>query len=121
MKREYIRTIQVFEDHFIEFKKTLSKEALKKMYQVFMLIMTVEMVPVKFLKPITSVKGLYEIRIEEGGNIFRVFCCFDEGRLIILFNGIQKKTQKTPQEAIEKAEALMKKYFELKNEQANEK
>ena len=43
-----------------------------------MLIMTVEMVPAKFLKPITSVKDLYEIRIEEGGNIFRVFCCFDE-------------------------------------------
>ena len=121
MKREYIRTIQVFEDHFIEFKKTLSKDVLKKMYQVFMLIMTVEIVPVKFLKPITSIKDLYEIRIEEGGNIFRVFCCFDEGKLIILFNGIQKKSQKTPKEALDKAEALMKKYFELKKEQKNGK
>ena len=91
------------------------------MYQVFMLIMTVEMVPARFLKPITSVKGLYEIRIEEGGNIFRVFCCFDEGKLIILFNGIQKKTQKTPKEALDKAEAIMKKYFELKKEQGNGK
>ena len=90
MKKEYIRTIQVFEDHFIEFKKTLSKD-------------------------------LYEIRVEEGGNIFRVFCCFDEGKLIILFNGIQKKSQKTPKEALDKAEALMKKYFELKKEQKNEK
>lgn len=121
MKREYIRTIQVFENHFIEFKKTLSKDVLKKIYQVFLLIMTVEMVPVKFLKPITSVKDLYEIRIEEGGNIFRVFCCFDEGQLIILLNGIQKKSQKTPKEAIDKAAALMKKYFEMKNKQANER
>ena len=121
MKRDYIRTIQVFGESFIEFKKTLSKEVLKKMYQVFMLIMTVEMVPVKFLKPITSVKDLYEIRIEEGGNIFRVFCCFDEGRLIILFNGIQKKSQKPPKEAVDKAEALMKKYFEQKNKQENER
>ena len=119
MKREYIRTIQIFEDHFIEFKKTLTRDALKKMYQVFMLIMTLEAVPVKFLKPIASVKGLYEIRIEEGGNIFRIFCCFDEGKLIILFNGIQKKTQKTPKEAIDKAESLMKRYFELKKEQEN--
>ena len=86
-----------------------------------MLIMTVEVVPVKFLKPITSVKGLYEIRVEESGNIFRIFCCFDEGRLIILFNGIQKKTKKTPKEAIDKAEALMKRYFEQKNERGNEK
>lgn len=114
-KREYVRTIQVFENHFIEFRKTLSRDVLKKMYQVFMLIMTLEVIPVKFLKPIKSVKGLYEIRVEEGGNIFRVFCCFDEGKLIILFNGIQKKTQKTPQEALSKAEALMKKYFEQKH------
>ena len=121
MKREYIRTIQVFEDHFIEFKKTLSKDVLKKMYQVFMLIMTVEAVPAKFLKPVTSVKGLYEIRVEEGGNIFRVFCCFDEGKLIILFNGIHKKTQKTPKDAIDKAESLMKRYFELKKEQEDER
>lgn len=86
-----------------------------------MLIMTMEMVPVKFLKPIISVKGLYEIRIEEAGNIFRVFCCFDEGKLIILFNGIQKKSHKTPKEALDKAEALMKKYFQLKKEQENGK
>ena len=121
IKRDFIRTIQVFGDSFIEFKKTLPKEVLKKMYQVFMLIMTVEMVPVKFLKPITSVKDLYEIRIEEGGNIFRVFCCFDEGRLIILLNGIRKKSQKAPKDAIDKAEALMKKYFEQKNEQGYER
>lgn len=86
-----------------------------------MLIMTVEMVPVKFLKPITSVKDLYEIRVEEGGNIFRVICCFDEGKLIILFNGIQKKSQKTPKEALDKADALMKKYFDLKKKQENER
>ena len=121
MKREYIRTIQVFENHFIEFKKTLSGDVLKKMYQVFMLIMTMEIIPAKFLKPVASVKGLYEIRIEEGSNIFRIFCCFDEGKVIILFNGIQKKTQKTPKDALDKAEFLMKKYFELKKEQENER
>lgn len=114
VKRDYVRTILVFEDHFIKFRKTLPREALKKMYQVFMLIMTVEMVPTRFLKPITSVKGLYEIRVEEGGNIFRVFCCFDEGRVIILFNGIRKKSQRTPEEALGKAAALMTKYFEQK-------
>ena len=59
-------------------------------------------------------KGLFEIRIELGGDIFRVFCCFDEGSLVILFNGFQKKTQKTPSREIEKAERLMKEYFKSK-------
>ena len=86
-----------------------------------MLIMTVDMVPAKFLKPISSVQNLYEIRVEEGGNIFRVFCCFDEGRLIILFNGIQKKSKKTPKEAIDKAKTLMNEYFDLKYKQGYER
>ena len=57
---------------------------------------------------------MFEIRIELGGDIFRVFCCFDEGSLVILFNVFQKKTQKTPSREIEKAERLMKEYFKSK-------
>lgn len=93
---------------------------MKKVYQVLTLIMMVNVVPVQFLKAIEGRKGLYEIRIEQGNNIFRVFCCFDEGNLVILFNGFQKKTQNTPVEQIDKAEAIMKKYFDQKKEQNNE-
>ena len=63
----------------------------------------------------TGTNGLYEIRIELGSNIFRIFCCFDEGRLVVLFNGFQKKTQKTPKSEIEKAEKLKAEYFSQKN------
>lgn len=119
MKKEYVRRVIVFEDHFKEFKKTLNRDTLKKLYQVLTLIMVVEVVPEKFLQAIEGRKGLYEIRIEQGRNIYRVFCCFDEGNLIILFNGFQKKTQKTPIRQLEKAEALMKRYFEKKNSQTN--
>ena len=70
--------------------------------------------PITILKSIEGKKGLFEIRVEFGGDIFRVFCCFDEGSLVILFNGFQKKTQKTPSGEIEKAERLMKEYFESK-------
>ena len=119
MKKEYVRRVIVFEDHFKEFKKTLNRETLKKLYQVLTLIMVVEVIPEKFLRAIEGRKGLYEIRIEQGRNIYRVFCCFDEGNLIILFNGFQKKTQKTPIRQLEKAEALMKRYFEQKNNQTN--
>ena len=120
MKTQFIRQLVVFEDHFKEFRKTLDKEALKKLYQVLTLIMKVEVVPIRFLKAIRGRKGLYEIRSEYEGNIYRVFCCFDEGNLVILFNGFQKKTQKTPVEQLDNAEALMKKYFEQKRNKKNE-
>ena len=121
MEKDFVRQVVVFEDHFKEFRKTLDWEALKKLYQVLTFIMTVEIVPARFLKAIAGRKGLYEIRSESGGNIYRVFCCFDEGNLIILFNGFHKKTPKTPVEQLDRAEALMNKYFKQKNEQDNGK
>ena len=59
--------------------------------------------------------GLYEARIQLASNIWRVFCFFDDGKLVILLNGFQKKTQKTPKNEIDKALKLMKKYHEEKN------
>ena len=112
--RKYVRHIVVYANYFKDFKKTLSKETLQKMYQIFIYIMTQEQVPVKFLKAITGVTGLYEIRVEEGGNIYRIFCCMDEGCLVILFNGFQKKTQKTPSGEIERAKRIMNEYFAQK-------
>ena len=58
--------------------------------------------------------GLYEIRVSSGNNIFRIFCFFDKGQLVILLNGFQKKTQKTPKSEIERAEKLKTKYYEDK-------
>ena len=63
----------------------------------------------------TGTDGLCEIRVEVGSNIFRIFCCFDKGNLVILFNGFQKKTPKTPKQEIELAEKLKKEYFAIKN------
>jgi len=79
------------------------------------LIKQVEKVPLKFLSPMTGYDGLFEIRIEYQSNIYRIFCCFDEGRLVVLFNGFQKKTQKTPKKEIEKAMRLKNEYFKNKN------
>ena len=118
-KKEYVRQVVVFEDHFKEFRKSLDRETLKKLYQVLSLIMCVKVIPAKFLKAIEDRKGLYEIRLEQGKSIYRVFCCFDDDNLVVLFNGFQKKTQKTPKGQLDKAETLMKKYFELKKEQDN--
>ena len=113
-ERKYVRQVVAYANYFKDFKNTLSKETLQKMYQIFIYIMMQEQVPVKFLKAITGVARLYEIRVEEGGNIYRIFCCMDEGRLVILFNGFQKKTQKTPQGEIERAKRIMNEYFAQK-------
>ena len=87
-ERKYVRQVVAYANYFKDFKKTLRKETLQKVYQVFIYIMTQEQVPVKFLKAITGVTGLYEIRVEEGGNIYRIFCCMDDDRLVILFNSM---------------------------------
>ena len=119
MKNKFVRRIVVFEDHFIIFRKTLDRETLKKVYYVLSLIMVLEVVPSQYLKAIKGRKGLYEIRIEHSNSIYRVFCCFDDGHIVVLLNGFQKKKQKTPAEMLDKAETLMKKYFALNNKQDN--
>ena len=107
MKREII----FYETYFIDFFKTQDDKVKEKIKYILELIKQVEKIPEKFLKHIEGTNGLYEIRIEYQSNIYRVFCCFDKGRLVILFNGFQKKTQKTPGNEIEKALKLMKQYF----------
>jgi phage-related protein len=85
-----------------------------KIQYVLELIKQVDRVPEKFLKHLAGTEGLYEIRIEVKSNIYRIFCCFDEGKLVLLFNGFQKKTQKTPKQELERALRLMTEYFQQK-------
>ena len=101
---------------FIDFYKELDVKVKSKIQYVFELIRQVDRVPEKFLAPMTGYEGLFEIRIEYSSNIYRIFCCFDEGRLVVLFNGFQKKTQKTPKEEIERAMRLKREYFQLKKQ-----
>ena len=111
---EKIRQIIYYKHHFEEFFNGQTEKVKGKIDEVLFLISVVERVPKKFLDHMTGTTGLYEIRIELGSNIFRIFCCFDEGRIVVLFNGFQKKTQKTPKAEIEKAEKLKAEYFKQK-------
>lgn len=109
------RTVKFYKHHFQEFLKAQSAPVKKKILQTLVWISTIDSLPVSIFKSIKNADGLFEIRVEFAGNIFRVFCCFDEGELVILFNGFQKKTQKTPTNEIDKAKRLMKEYFNEKN------
>ncbi len=103
-------------EYFLEFYKNLDLKVKSKIQYVFELIKQVDRVPEKFLAPMTGYRGLFEIRIEYNLNIYRIFCCFDEGRLVVLLNGFHKKTQKTPKDEIERAMRLKSEYFELKKQ-----
>ncbi len=74
------------------------------------LIRVTPIVPIKYFKHLEGTKGLYEVRVEVGSNIYRIFTFFDKGNLVVLGNGFQKKSQKTPKQEIEKALKIMEEY-----------
>jgi phage-related protein len=109
------RNIFYYKNYYLDFFNTLDLKVKLKFNWTLKLISTVDKIPKKYFKHIEGSSGLFEIRVEYGSNIYRVFSFFDEGKLIILINGFQKKSQKTPKKEIEKAEKLKKEYFDEKN------
>lgn len=105
------RQIIFYEHYFTDFYLKQSDKVQEKIDYVFTIIRTVQNVPKKFLDHMTGTDGLYEIRIEHASNIYRIFCCFDKGNLVVLFNGFQKKSQKTPKQEIDLALKLKRAYF----------
>ncbi len=109
-----IRSLKVYGgDFWVLFNKQTQKVQSRILWTI-RLIRDIQVVPQTYLKHLEGTNGLYEIRVSSGNNIFRIFCFFDEGRLVILLNGFQKKTQKTPKSEIERAERLKTKYYEDK-------
>ncbi|MCO5233595.1 MAG: type II toxin-antitoxin system RelE/ParE family toxin [Chitinophagales bacterium] len=106
-----IREVIFYKSYFDDFFATLTDKAKDKIDEVLFMMTVLERVPTKFFKSIEGVKGLFEIRVEYESNIYRIFCCFDKGNLVVLFNGFQKKTQKTPTKELKKAEKIMDEYF----------
>jgi len=109
--QNFKRKTFVYKDYFWDFYNAQTAQVQDKIDWVIELARTLEIVPEKYLSHMTGTDGIYEMRIKLGSNIYRVFCCFDEGRLIILFNGFQKKTQKTPGQEIERAKRIQKEYY----------
>lgn len=111
---EPIREIVNYKHYFDEFINRQTSAVQRKVEYVLDLIRHVPRVPEKFLKHIEGTKGLFEVRVEVQSNIYRIFCFFDEGQLVVLMNGFQKKSQKTPKGEIELAERLRGEYFQEK-------
>ena len=115
MKQNFIRHIFYYKHYFLEFFNELTEEVKKKFNWTLELIATIDHVPKKYFQHMEGTVGLYEIRVEVGSNIFRAFAFFDKGQLIVVANGFQKKTQKTPKSEIELAKKIKKEYFNEKD------
>ena len=111
---EKIRTIKLFKNYYKEFYVAQTKTVRDKINSVLKLVESQRIIPKKFFWIIEGSDGIYEIRVEIESNIYRVFCCFDDGAVVVLFQGIQKKSQKTPAKEIKRAEAIKKEYFKSK-------
>jgi phage-related protein len=108
-KQKY-RTIVFYKDYFQEFFIKQREKVKDKIIWTFDLIQELQRLPETYLKHIENTDGLYEIRVQLGNDIFRIFCFFDQGQLVVLANGFQKKTQKTPKQEIEKALKIKEEY-----------
>ena len=114
MQDQFYRKIFYFKNYYLDFFEKLKPEVRKKFNWTLQLIATIEKVPEKYFKHLTGTSGIFEVRVEVGSDIYRAFCFFDKGQMIILVNGFQKKSQKTPKSEIELAEKLKKQYFDEK-------
>jgi phage-related protein len=114
METEFNRNIIIFKNHFWDFYNHENADVQQKIDWVIGLVKSLKIVPAKFFEHLSGTNGLWEIRIEFKSNIYRIFSCFDEGNVVVLFNAFQKKTQKTPKSEIEKALKLRAEYFEEK-------
>jgi len=114
MDKQKVRTIVFYKDYFEEFFIKQRDKVKDKIIWTLELIQELERVPETYLKHIENTDGIYEIRVQQGSDIFRIFCFFDQGKLIVIANGFHKKTQKTPKKEIEKA-------IKIKNEYESEK
>ena len=104
------RQIIAYKRYFLDFYEELPENVQAKIEWTLNLIQVTNLVPEKYFKHMTGTKGLYEIRVEVSSNIYRFFSFFDKGNLVVLGNGFQKKSQKTPKQEIELAIKIMEEY-----------
>ena len=105
------RTIIVYKGYFDAFFIKQRQKVKEKIGWTLRVIEQLDIIPETYLKHLEGTDGLYELRIQQGSDIFRIFCFFDEGNLVVLINGFHKKTQKTPKAEIQRAETLKAAYY----------
>jgi len=108
------RELYFFKDYFEKFYDQQTEKVQKKILWTLRIIEELERIPEVYMKYLKNTSGLYEIRIQVGNNIYRIFCFFDIDNLVVIGHGFQKKSQKTPKQEIERAEQIKREYYESK-------
>ena len=111
------REVIIYKNYFDDFFQSQPQKVKDKIIKVLDIIEQVERIPSTYLKYIEGTNGLFEVRVQLGNNIFRIFCFFDGNKFVILLTGFQKKTQKTPSIEISRAVRLMNEYYEEKRKE----
>ncbi len=106
----YDRQVIAYKNYFLDFYEKQPDNIQSKIEWTLNLIRVTRQVPEKYFKHLEGTNGLYEIRVEVGRNIYRIFSFFDKGNLVVLGNAFQKKSQKTPKKELEKALKIMEEY-----------
>ena len=106
------RELYFFKDYFNYFYENQTDSVKKKIIWTLKIIEELDRIPEVYLKHLKNTTGLYEIRVQVGNNIFRIFCFFDLDNVVVIGHGFQKKTQKVPKQQIERAEQIKKEYYE---------
>ncbi|MEI6436790.1 MAG: type II toxin-antitoxin system RelE/ParE family toxin [Bacteroidota bacterium] len=104
------RQVIAYKNYFLDFYEEQTDNVQAKIEWTLNLIRMTRQVPEKYFKHLEGTKGLYEIRVEVGNNIYRIFSFFDKENLVVLGNAFQKKAQKTPKQELEKALKIMEEY-----------
>ncbi len=95
-----------------DFLNSLSGKQVQKVVWLLKLIEELDQIPRQYFKKLTNTDDIWEVRVQFGGNIFRLLGFYDGDNLIILTSGFAKKTQKTPQQEIKIAEQRKRDYFD---------
>jgi phage-related protein len=94
-----------------EFLDSLSAKVAQKVLWTLSLLEDLEIVPSTYLKKLTGADNIWECRVQYASNIYRIFCFFDSHSVVVLTHGLVKKSKKTPQREIERAESYRKDFL----------
>jgi phage-related protein len=108
------RELDFFKDYFEKFYDDQTVKVQRKILWTLKIIEDIDRIPETYLKHLKNTSGLYEIRVQVGSDIYRIFCFFDIDNIVVIGHGFQKKSQKTPKQQIERAEQIKREYYDSK-------
>lgn len=110
---EQLRKLIFYKTYFFEFIENQDVKVREKIDFALFLLQYLKQIPSKHVGS-THERNLFYLRVKQGSNIFRIFFCYDEDKIVVIMNGYTKKTQKIPQKEIARAVLIKNQYFDEK-------